>query len=113
MYLIDTDIDLSRTPRNFHTRNQRPSRIIEAFRRSGKPIMEVVFTRYEYKNSLSCRSTFANALSRMNIRQIRVVTRNGKVYLVNDFVTASDTDGRNAKDERGDDRENKPSAAPV
>ena len=92
MYLVDTDIDLTNTPRAFRTKTAQPSRIIDAFQRTGKPIMEVVFTKHEYKNSLSCRSTFANAIRRMNVHHIHVITRNGRVYLINMLTGDFDDD---------------------
>ena len=86
MYLVNSDIDLEHQRRGFKSRNQDPARILDAFQRSGRRQVQLVFTRNEYKNAYSCRSTFANAITRMNIPHIQVRTLNGKVYLINTLV---------------------------
>ena len=86
MYILDSDLDLESTPRTYKSRDIEPRRIIDAFQRSGKHQVEVVFTCHEYKNAYSCRSTFASALTRMGVPHIKAKTLNGHVYLMNELV---------------------------
>lgn len=86
MYLLDADFSFERQPVRSRPKNLHPMEIIEAFRRTLKPVMEVRFTRFEYKDTNSCRSTFANSLSRMHLPHIQVVSRGGRVYLINDAI---------------------------
>lgn len=92
MFLIDSDYDFSKEKRRFHSRNLKPTRVIEAFRRSEKPVMELEFNSHEYSNSSSCRSSFANALRRMGYDYILIKTRNGRVFLINTLVARCDDD---------------------
>ncbi len=63
--------------------NARPMRVVEAFRRSGRPDAEIRFAPGEYKDAHSCRATYAGALKRMRAENIRVRMKNGRVYLLN------------------------------
>lgn len=89
MYLIDSDYDFSGEKRRFHSRNLKPARVIEQFRRSGKTVMELEFNSHEYASSSSCRSSFANAIKRMGYDYILVKSRGGRVFLVNTLVVRS------------------------
>ena len=86
MFLIDSDIDLSSTPRAYKSRDFDPRQILDYFLRSGKHQVEVVFTCHEYKNAYSCRNTFATAITRMHATDLEAKTLNGHVYLVNNAV---------------------------
>lgn len=92
MFLLDSDFDFEHEPRRFRPRNLHPSRVIEQFQRSGKPVMELSFNDYEYKDTGSCRSTFANALKKKGLSHIVVKTRRGRVFLVNTLLVRGTKD---------------------
>ena len=89
MYLMDTNYDFSQSRSTFRKRNQHPVWLVQEFARSSKPVMEVVFTRNEYCNAASCRSTFANAIARMKMPHILVRIRAGRVFLVNTLIAGT------------------------
>ena len=86
MRLVDATFDFEREPRAYHARNIRPAEVIQDFRRSCKPVMELKFTKHEYRDCSSCRATFANAIRAMGLGHLRVTSKNGRVYLINDSV---------------------------
>ncbi len=86
MYLMDSNYDFSLPGVQFRPRNQHPGWLVQEFARSGKAVMEVVFTRHEYCSAASCRSTFANAIARMKMPHILVRIRAGRVFLVNTLI---------------------------
>ena len=80
MYLLETDYSPPRC--SFRGRPQKPLLILEEFLRRGKPVMEVVFTHYEYKDAVSCRSTLAKAIKYYHLERYVTVRVSGrKVYL--------------------------------
>lgn len=81
MYLIDTDYSPAQS--TFRSRPQKPLLLLQEFLRQGKPVMEVVFTRYEYRDAGSCRATFAKAIKYHHLESLVSVRSQGrKVYLV-------------------------------
>ncbi len=81
MYLIDTDYNPEQS--RFRSRPQKPLLLLQEFIRKGRPVMEVVFTRYEYKDAASCRATFAKAIKYHHLEsQVSVRAQGRKVYLV-------------------------------
>ena len=86
MYLRTPPTDPFLTNRSYRPKTREAVRMIEEFRNSGRAVMEVIFTRYEYISAASCRSTFANTLNAMKLYHIRVMTKNGRVFLVNDLL---------------------------
>ncbi|MBQ9664262.1 MAG: hypothetical protein IJV40_14040 [Oscillospiraceae bacterium] len=83
MQLIESDINLDNSTRDYKHKNINPQQIVDSFQRSGMRQARISYTCHEYKNAYSCRSTFANAIRRMNVPHIRVQTLNGRVYLIN------------------------------
>ena len=81
MYLLETDYSPPQC--SFRGRPQKPLLLLQEFLRRGKPVMEVVFTHYEYKDAVSCRSTLAKAIKYYHLEsQIAVRVSGRKVYLV-------------------------------
>ena len=82
MYLIETDYSPDQC--SYRGRPQKPLLLLQEFLRRSLPVMEVSFTRYEYKDAASCRSTFAKAIKYHHLDdQIAVRAKGCKVYLVN------------------------------
>ena len=81
MYLLETDFMPAES--SFRGRPQKPLLILQDFLRRDRPVMEVVFSRFEYKDAASCRSTFAKAIRYYRLDRlvaVRLIDR--KVYLV-------------------------------
>lgn len=81
MYLLDTDY----TPAEsiFRGRPQKPLLILQEFLRKDRRVMQVCFTRFEYKDASSCRSTFAKAIRYYHLEKRVAVRASGqKVYLI-------------------------------
>ena len=82
MYLLETDY--SPDQHSFRGRPQKPLLLLQEFLRRNRQVMELCFTRYEYKDAASCRSTFARAIKYYHLeRQVAVRLSGRKVYLVN------------------------------
>lgn len=80
MYLLDTDANPS-APK-YRGRPQKPLLLLQEFLRRNRPVMEVVFTRFEYKDAASCRATFAKAIKYYHLERYVAVRVSGrKVYL--------------------------------
>ena len=80
MYLLDTDVNPS--ARTYRSRPQKPLLLLQEFLRRDKKVMEVVFTRFEYKDAISCRSTFAHAIKKYDLgKYVSVHVEGSKVYL--------------------------------
>lgn len=80
MYLLDTEVNP--TSRPYRSRPQKPLLILQDFLRRNRKVMEVVFTRFEYKDAASCRSTFAHAIKKYDLgRYVSVHVKGSKVYL--------------------------------
>ncbi len=81
MYLIETDYNPEQS--TFRGRPQKPLLLLQEFLRRGKPAMEVVFTRFEYRDADSCRATFAKAIKYHHLQdQVAVRSAGRKVYLL-------------------------------
>ena len=81
MYLLETDYIPGQ--RSFRGRPQKPLLILQEFLRRDHRVMELVFSRFEYKDAASCRSTFAKAIQYYHLdRQVAVQISGRKVYLV-------------------------------
>ena len=81
MYLLDTDVNPGESM--FRGRTQKPLLILQEFLRRDRQIMELCFTRYEYKDADSCRATFAKAIKYHHMeKEVAVRSRGRKVYLV-------------------------------
>ena len=81
MYLLETDFMPAES--SFRGRPQKPLLILQDFLRRDRSVMEVVFSRFEYKDAASCRSTFAKAIRYYRLdRQVAVRLIDRKVYLV-------------------------------
>ena len=81
MYLLDTDF--SPDHNTFRGRPQKPFLLLQAFLRQSKSVMQVCFTRYEYKDASSCRSTLAKAIQYYHLeKQVAVRSSGSKVYLM-------------------------------
>ncbi len=81
MYLIETDYIPDQ--RCFRGRPQKPLLILQEFLRRDRKVMEVVFSRFEYKDAASCRSTFAKAIKHYHLENSVAVQVSGrKVYLI-------------------------------
>ena len=68
MYLQDTDFIPDQS--SFRGRPQKPLLILQDFLRRNRQVMEVVFTRFEYKDAASCRSTFAKAIKYHHLEKL-------------------------------------------
>ena len=80
MYLLDTDENPK--ARSYRSRPQKPLLILQEFLRRDRRVMEVVFTRFEYKDAASCRATFAKAIRYHHLeRYVSVHVQGRKVYL--------------------------------
>ena len=67
----------------FRRRSQKPLLLLQDFLRRKQRVMEVSFTRYEYKDAASCRSTFAKAIQYYGLDdQVAVRISGTKVYLI-------------------------------
>ena len=81
MYLLDTDANP--TAPKHRGRPQKPLLLLQDFLRRKQRVMEVSFTRYEYKDAASCRSTFAKAIQYYGLDdQVAVRISGTKVYLI-------------------------------
>ena len=81
MYLHDTNENPSAA--KFRGRPQKPLLLLQEFLRRDRAVMEVVFTRFEYKDAASCRATFAKAIRYYHLdRYVSVRVSGRKVYLV-------------------------------
>ena len=81
MYLQDTDFIPDQS--SFRGRPQKPLLILQDFLRRNRQVMEVVFTRFEYKDAASCRSTFAKAIKYHQLeKQVAARVSGRSVYLV-------------------------------
>ena len=81
MYLLDTNENPSAA--KFRGRPQKPLLLLQEFLRRDRAVMEVVFTRFEYKDAASCRATFAKAIRYYHLdRYVSVRVSGRKVYLV-------------------------------
>ena len=81
MRLVETNFNPEQT--TFHGRPQKPLLLLQDFLRRNRRVMEVSFTRYEYKDAASCRSTFAKAIKYHGLEgQVAVRVSGKKVYLI-------------------------------
>ena len=81
MYLLETDFIPDEPV--FRGRPQKPLLILLEFLRRDRPVMEICFTRYEYKDAASCRSTFAKTIRYNHLEnQVAVRLSGRKVYLI-------------------------------
>ena len=81
MRLVETSFNPEQI--TFHGRPQKPLLLLQDFLRRNRRIMEVSFTRYEYKDAASCRSTFAKAIKYHGLEgQVAVRVSGKKVYLI-------------------------------
>ena len=81
VYLQETDFVPEQ--RHFRCRPQKPLLILQEFLRRDRRVMEVCFTRFEYKDAASCRSTFAKSIRTYRLdRKIAVCVSGRKVYLI-------------------------------
>ena len=80
MYLLDTEYLPNHS--SYRGRPQKPLLLLQEFLRRNRPVMEVVFTRFEYKDAASCRATFAKAIKYYHLERYVAVRVSGrKVYL--------------------------------
>ena len=80
MYLLETDFMPAES--SFRGRPQKPLLILQDFLRRDRPVIEVVFSRFEYKDAASCRATFAKAIKYYHLERYVAVRVSGrKVYL--------------------------------
>ena len=81
MRLVETSYNPEQI--TFHGRPQKPLLLLQDFLRRNRRVMEVSFTRYEYKDAASCRSTFAKAIKYHGLEgQVAVRVSGKKVYLI-------------------------------
>ena len=81
MRLVETSFNPEQI--TFHGRPQKPLLLLQDFLRRNRRVMEVSFTRYEYKDVASCRSTFAKAIKYHGLEgQVAVRVSGKKVYLI-------------------------------
>ena len=81
MYLLDTDYVPEQS--SYRGRPQKPLLILLEFLQRDRAVMEVCFTRYEYKDAASCRATFARAIKYHHLEdQVAVRLSGRKVYLI-------------------------------
>ena len=81
MYLSDTEVQPDQV--GYRSRPQKPFLILQEFLRRDRAVMELVFTRFEYKDAASCRATFAKAIRYYHLeRYVSVRVSGRKVYLV-------------------------------
>jgi len=81
MRLVETNYNPEQI--TFHGRPQKPLLLLQDFQRRNRRVMEVSFTRYEYKDAASCRSTFAKAIKYHGLEgQVAVQLSGKKVYLI-------------------------------
>ena len=86
MYLLDTDENPK--ARSYRSRPQKPLLILQEFLRRGRRVMEVVFTRFEYKDADSCRATFAHAIKKYELgKHVSVHVKGRKVYLMREDLS--------------------------
>ena len=80
MYLLDTEYLPNHS--SYRGRPQKPLLLLQEFLRRDRAVMEVVFTRFEYKDAASCRATFAKAIRYHHLeRYVSVHVQGRKVYL--------------------------------
>ena len=81
MYLLDTEYLPNHS--SYRGRPQKPLLFLQEFLRRDRAVMELVFTRFEYKDAASCRATFAKAIRYYHLeRYVSVRVSGRKVYLV-------------------------------
>ena len=81
MYLLETDYVPGASP--FRGRPQKPLLLLREFLRRDERVMEICFTRFEYKDAASCRSTFAKAIHYYRLdQQVAVRVSGRKVFLI-------------------------------
>ena len=81
MYLIETDYNPDQT--FFRGRPQKPLLLLREFLRRKQRVMEVSFNQFEYKDAVSCRSTFAKAIRYYGMeQQVAVRVSGNRVYLI-------------------------------
>ena len=81
MYLLDTEYLPNQS--SYRGRPQKPLLLLQEFLRRDRAVMELVFTRFEYKDAASCRATFAKAIRYYHLeRYVSVRVSGRKVYLV-------------------------------
>ena len=81
MRLVETNFNPEQI--TFHGRPQKPLLLLQDFLRRNRRVMEISFTRYEYKDAASCRSTFAKAIKYHGLEgQVAVRVSGKKVYLI-------------------------------
>lgn len=81
MYLVETDYTPDQS--QFRGRPQKPELLLREFLRRKHRVMEVSFSRYEYKDASSCRSTFAKAIRYYGLEEkVAVRVSGSKVYLI-------------------------------
>lgn len=81
MYLLDTEYLPNHS--SYRGRPQKPLLLLQEFLRRDRAVMELVFTRFEYKDAASCRATFAKAIRYYHLeRYVSVRVSGRKVYLV-------------------------------
>ena len=81
MYLLETDYVPGASP--FRGRPQKPLLLLREFLRRDERVMEICFTRFEYKDAASCRSTFAKAIHYYGLdQQVAVRVSGRKVFLI-------------------------------
>ena len=80
MRLLKTDFNPDES--HFRGRPQKPMLLLQDFLRRDQNVMEVSFTRFEYKDAASCRSTLAKAIRYYGLEeQVAVRLTGRKVYL--------------------------------
>ena len=57
-------------------------KLIEEFAASDAKIVKIDYDSNDYKNEISCESSFYNAVKRSGHQTIRVVSRGTEVYLI-------------------------------
>jgi hypothetical protein len=81
MYLHETDA-VPAAPK-YRSRPQKPLLLLQDFLRRDRQVMEVCFSRYEYKDAASCRATFAKAIKYRHLEgQVAARLSGDKVYLI-------------------------------
>ena len=81
MRLVETSFNPEQI--TYRGRPQKPLLLLQDFLRRNRRVMEVSFTRYEYKDAASCRSTFAKAIQYYGLDdQVAVRISGTKVYLI-------------------------------
>lgn len=63
----------------------RIRKTLEEFRDSGEACMEV--TEYTHKHAKSCASSLTTSVRRFKMFNIQVITKKGRVFLINTLLT--------------------------